>query len=253
MKYIPLSVHTYTDHFHQSTLKYVEFLWTCIWPILFIVVIDILVMHVRTYSEPFSIHTHNSRPTLFKLNVLRDSSTNSRSSLTISTMWPKGLINHLIIVFFHSYCVSVCNQSLVRKVKFVRRVATFLVSNFCWIFRSSATLSEKRALRERLGYLLKTKVYRAQVYDAGKDSKGESIYLHEKYIAEENLEGARKGVEKEHCARCSRSLITILRIMVRKGESNCVEVSREIYTIAVKECSDIALVCIFWWLSVLVK
>ena len=62
---------------------------------------------------------------------------------------------------------------------------------------------EKRALRERLGYLLKTKVCRAQVHDTGKESKGKSIDLHEKYISEEILEEARKRVEKEHCDRCS--------------------------------------------------
>ena len=41
--------------------------------------------------------------------------------------------------------------------------------------RGSATFSEKRALHERLGSLLKTKVCRAQFHDAGKESKGESI------------------------------------------------------------------------------
>ena len=35
--------------------------------------------------------------------------------------------------------------------------------------RISATLSEKRALCEHLGYLLKTKVRRAQVHDSGKE------------------------------------------------------------------------------------
>ena len=54
----------------------------------------------------------------------------------------------------------------------------------------------KRALCERLGYILSTKVFRAQVHDANKESKGESIYLHENYIAEEITEEARKGVEK---------------------------------------------------------
>ena len=62
--------------------------------------------------------------------------------------------------------------------------------------------------------------------------------MHGSYIAEENLEEARKGVEKYHCTRCSRSLITVLRILVQKGESGCVEVSKEIYGITVKECSS---------------
>ena len=61
--------------------------------------------------------------------------------------------------------------------------------------------------------------------------------MHEKYIAEEILEEAIKGVEKEHYARCSRALITVLRMLVQKGESACVEVSKEIYTFAVKEWS----------------
>ena len=60
---------------------------------------------------------------------------------------------------------------------------------------------KKRALRERFGYLIKTKVYCTQVHDAGKERKLESIYLNEKYIAEEILEESRKGVEKEHCDR----------------------------------------------------
>ena len=54
--------------------------------------------------------------------------------------------------------------------------------------RGSETLSVKRALCERLGSLLKTKVHRSQVHDAGKESKVESIDLHENYIAEEILE-----------------------------------------------------------------
>ena len=51
------------------------------------------------------------------------------------------------------------------------------------------------------------------------------------------MEEARKEVEKDNCARCSRSLITILIILVHKVDSACVEVSKEIYTIAVKEWS----------------
>ena len=62
------------------------------------------------------------------------------------------------------------------------------VSNDTTEGRGSATLSEKRPLCGRLGYLRKTKVCRTQVHDAGKESKGESIYLHEKYIAEEITE-----------------------------------------------------------------
>ena len=76
------------------------------------------------------------------------------------------------------------------------------------------------------GSFLQTKVCRAQVHDASKESKGESIDFHEKCIAEEILEESRKGVEKEHFARCSRYLITVITIMVQKGESACVEVSK---------------------------
>ena len=60
------------------------------------------------------------------------------------------------------------------------------------------------------------------------------IYFHEKYIAEEIMEEGRKGVEKENCARCDRYLVTVLRMLVQKVESACVEVSKNIYTIAVK-------------------
>ena len=58
--------------------------------------------------------------------------------------------------------------------------------------RGSATLSEKRVLHERLGSRLNTKVYRSQVHDAGKESKGESVYVHEHYISEEIMEESRK-------------------------------------------------------------
>ena len=75
-------------------------------------------------------------------------------------------------------------------------------------------MSEKRVLCERLGSLLKTKVCRAQVHDAGKDRKGESIDFHEKYMAEEITEESRKGVEKKHCASCIQDLIKVLRILV---------------------------------------
>ena len=51
------------------------------------------------------------------------------------------------------------------------------------------------------------------------------------------MEEATEGFEKEHCARCSRALITVLRMLVQKGKSTCVEVSKYIYTIAVKEWS----------------
>ena len=64
-------------------------------------------------------------------------------------------------------------------------------------------MNEKIALRERLGSLLKTKLCRLQVNDAGKESKGELIDFHEKYIAEEITEEARKGLENEQCSRCS--------------------------------------------------
>ena len=61
--------------------------------------------------------------------------------------------------------------------------------------------------------------------------------MHQNYIAEEILEEASKGVENLHCARCRRDLITVLRILVQKVEIACVEVSKEIYAIAVKEWS----------------
>ena len=61
------------------------------------------------------------------------------------------------------------------------------------------------------------------------------IYFHEKYIAEGILEDARKGVEKEHCSRCSLAFITVLRMLVQKGGSACIEVSKDIYTIEVQE------------------
>ena len=51
--------------------------------------------------------------------------------------------------------------------------------------RYSETLSEKRAPCEHLGSLLKNKACHAQIHDSGKERKGESIDLHEKYIAEE--------------------------------------------------------------------
>ena len=51
------------------------------------------------------------------------------------------------------------------------------------------------------------------------------------------MEELRKEAEKENCASYSRALITVLRMLVQKGESACVEVSKEIYTIAVKEWS----------------
>ena len=103
--------------------------------------------------------------------------------------------------------------------------------------RDSATLSEKWALCERLGHLLKTSVCRAQVHDAGKEKKGELIDSNEKYIAEEIAEESRKGVEKEHCSRCSRSLIIVPIMLIQKGESSCIEVSKEIFYISVKEWS----------------
>ena len=83
-------------------------------------------------------------------------------------------------------------------------------------------MSEKRAQCERLGYVLKTKVCCSQVHDASKESKGESIDFHEKYIAEEIMEEERKGVEKYYCARCSRDLIIVLIMLFQKGESACI-------------------------------
>ena len=59
--------------------------------------------------------------------------------------------------------------------------------------------------------------------------------MHENYVAEEIMEESRKRVVKEHCARCSQAIVTVQRILVPKGESACVEVSKVIYTIAVKE------------------
>ena len=78
-------------------------------------------MHVRTDLEPSSIHAQNILPTLCKLLVFIESYTNSRSRITISTVCPRGLINHFILVSFRQYCVSVCNQSLVREVNFLTR------------------------------------------------------------------------------------------------------------------------------------
>ena len=59
--------------------------------------------------------------------------------------------------------------------------------------------------------------------------------MYTKFIPEEILEESGKGAEKEQCARCSRSLIAVLRMLAKKGESACVEVSKQIYTIALKE------------------
>ena len=58
--------------------------------------------------------------------------------------------------------------------------------------------------------------------------------MHQMNIAKEILEKASKGVEKEHCAGCASVLITVLIILVQKGENDSVKVSKEIYTIAVK-------------------
>ena len=62
--------------------------------------------------------------------------------------------------------------------------------------RGSATLIENKSLRGRLGYLLNTRVHHAQVHDAINESKGESIDFHEKYIAEEILEEAKKELKR---------------------------------------------------------
>ena len=61
--------------------------------------------------------------------------------------------------------------------------------------------------------------------------------FHEKYVAEEIMAEAIKEVEKQPFSRCIQALITVLRIPVQKGQSACVEVSKDIYTIAVKEWS----------------
>ena len=71
MKRLTLAVHTSTDHFQKIALKYVEFIWTCSLPTLFLVVIEILRMHVRMDLELSRIHTHNILPTFCKLLVLR--------------------------------------------------------------------------------------------------------------------------------------------------------------------------------------
>ena len=64
---------------------------------------------------------------------------------------------------------------MLRSIPSLERSISGGVSNDTEEGRVSATFSEKRALHERLGYLLKTKVCCAQFHDAGKDSKGESI------------------------------------------------------------------------------
>ena len=48
MKQLTLYGHNYMEHLQQSTLKYVEFVWTCSLPTLFLVVIELVKMHVRT-------------------------------------------------------------------------------------------------------------------------------------------------------------------------------------------------------------
>ena len=132
VKHIYIFRHTYLNHLQKTTLNYVEFVWNWSWPTLFLVVIELVSMHVRTDSEPSRIHTQNSLTTLCKLLFFRESYTNSRSSLTISTMWPRGTNNHLILVRFFWYCVSIFNQILVKEVKCVRVFVTLLVSTpFC--------------------------------------------------------------------------------------------------------------------------
>ena len=63
----------------------------------------------------------------------------------------------------------------------------------------------------------------------------QKVYCRRNYIIIK--ERIRKGVGREHCSRCSRSFITVLRMLGQKGESASVEVSKDIYTIAVKEWS----------------
>ena len=72
---------------------------------------------------------------------------------------------------------------MLRSICFSERSIYGAVSNYTEEGRGSETLSEKKALHECLGYILKTRVCRAQVHDAGKESKGESIYFYKKYIA----------------------------------------------------------------------
>ena len=64
--------------------------------------------------------------------------------------------------------------------------------------RCTARLSKERAIYEHLGYLFKNKVCRAQVHDIGKGNKGESIEMHENYVAEEIMEESRKGVKRSN-------------------------------------------------------
>ena len=109
-----------------------------------------------------------------------------------------GVVLYLTLLFLHLWTVRRFNDALTND----------LVNPLLWDIniwssinntsegRCSASLSENLALRERLGSLLKTKVCRAQVHYGRKESKGELIYLHEKYIAEEILEEERKGLEK---------------------------------------------------------
>ena len=112
MKQIPIAGHASTDHFQQSTLKYVYFVWPCILPTLFFVVVELVEMHVCTYSEPSSIHTHNILLTLYRIRGLRESSANSKSRLTISTIWPKVIINYLILVRFFWHFFGVLTKAL---------------------------------------------------------------------------------------------------------------------------------------------
>ena len=67
--------------------------------------------------------------------------------------------------------------------------------------------------------ILCTKVFRAQVHDANKESKGESIYLHENYIAEETLEEARKGVKRRTIPGAVEPLSQYYKFWFRKKKA----------------------------------
>ena len=67
MKQLPLDGNNSTDYFQKITLTYVEFVGTCSWPALFLVVVELVALHVRTDSETSNIYTHNSLSTLWKI------------------------------------------------------------------------------------------------------------------------------------------------------------------------------------------
>ena len=61
---------------------------------------------------------------------------------------------------------------MIWSVRYLKISISRAVSNYTAEGRGSATLGEKLALCENLGYLLKTKVCHSQVHDYCKDSKG---------------------------------------------------------------------------------